>query len=443
MNATHLAADRRRPGMADCLEPSDVGPGTTPVVASVPQKGSQNDLAPARASWRDGLPVLRGDGLCAREPQKTDAAGLTSLLTPRTIWPFRAKAPVSASGWARLLDRSQSDRATGLSALFLVESERSSGVLGLVLIRRLELDFRIAEAQFLFGEEAWESDAPQTGLSFALDFAFRDIGVHRLEARTLTGREGVVLRSLGLVQEGLLRDAYPLWGGLATQTIWAMLRTEWLSRQVPPPRRQPARPSAPEPVRQMPDAHEPDDELPGWTRAVPVLRGARVVLREMEPADGDALVRVLDPSDIALRIEPAPTTPEMFRQYVAWARRQRQAGRAVSLAILLDGYPEPIGMMQVRSKDDRFRIGEWGIVLTRDQRGTGVLDEALALVGGFLFDTIGIRRLEARTSGTNLPAIGAMKRYGFVREAELRGSFLVDGEYRDDELWRYSVGDRR
>lgn len=416
--------------------------GTTPVVASVPPTRIGLESFPPEATWRDGLPLLCGNGLCAREPHGADAEALAAFLTPRTVWPFRAKAPVSPSGWVRLLDRARADRAAGVSALFVIERERSSDPLGLVLIRRLELDFRIAEAQFLFGEEAWESDAPQTGVSFALDFAFRDIGVHRLEARTLTGREGVVLRSLGLVQEGLLRDAYPLWGGLATQTIWALLRREWLSRQLPPPRRHPARPPAPAPVRQAPDAHEPD-ELPGWTRSVPVLRGARVILHEMEPADGDALVRVLDPSDIALCIEPAPTTPELFRQYVAWARRQRQAGRAVSLAILADGHPEPIGMMQVRSKDDRFRIGEWGIVLTRDQRGTGVLDEALALVGGFLFDTIGIQRLEARTSSTNLPAIGAMKRYGFVREAVLRGSALVDGGYRDDELWRYSVGDRR
>jgi RimJ/RimL family protein N-acetyltransferase len=369
-----------------------------------------------------------------------DADRLVGLVTPQTVWPFRTKPPVSASGWVRLLERLEADRAAGLSVTFAVERERNAEITGLIVIRRLELEFRIAEVQFLFGEAFWESGVPLASLTYALDFAFRDIGVHRVEVRTLTGRENVVLRGLGMVQEGLLRDSYPLWGGLASQTIWAMLRAEWLSKQLPSPVR---RSFGPARVPDSVDVAETAPELPAWTRALPVMTGRRVTLRELDPADGEMLLRVLDSSDIEACIEPAPTTPDVFQKYIAWTRRQRELGQAVSLAVLVDGRPEPIGLMQVRSKDADFTQAEWGAVLARDYRGTGVFAEAMALVTDFVFRTLGVQRLEARTSGTNFPAVGVLRRTGFVREARLRGSFLQGGEYRDDELWVLTAGIRR
>lgn len=425
--ATSEAAVRpvRQAEAADLGRPLNAGP---PVTAA----GQAPNRAGSGLNWHEGPPALCGDRLCLREPLASDADRLAGLLTPQMVWPFRTKAPVSASGWVRLLERLETDRAAGLSVAFAVERERSAEITGLIVIRRLELEFRIAEVQFLFGEAAWESGDPLTSVTFALDFAFRDIGVHRIEARTLTGRENAVLRGVGMVQEGVLRDAYPLWGGLASQTIWAMLRSEWFSKQLPSPVRR-SRGSAN--MRDNATVADTASDLPAWTRALPMMSGPRVTLRELEPPDGEALLRVLEPSDIEACIEPAPTTPEVFQQYIAWTRGQREMGRAVSLAVLVDGKPEPIGLMQIRSKDADFTIGEWGAVLARDYRGTGVFAEAMALVTELVFRTLGVQRLEARTTGANFPAVGVLRRAGFVREARLRGSFLQGGEYKDDELW--------
>ncbi|MEW5983842.1 MAG: GNAT family N-acetyltransferase [Acidobacteriota bacterium] len=392
--------------------------------------------------WRSGLPVLCGDGLCLREPEPADADSLAGLLSPRTVWPFKNKMPASPAGWVRLIDRLRGDRAAGLGAAYAVVDDRTSELAGLILLRRLELSFRTGECQFLFGEAAWESEVPFTSLGFALDFAFRDIEVHRLEVRALTGHENVVLRGLGLVQEGLLRDAYPLWGGLVSQTIWAMLRAEWLSKQLPAPHRMVAcaGPDAPSPRAAEPDDDEPP---PAWTKAVPVLAGSRVMLREMQAEDGESLLRVLEPQDIEACIEPAPATANMFGRYIAWARRQRESGLVVSFAITVDGGSEPVGMMQIRSRGSGFTIGEWGIVLARGCQGTGVVDEMMRLAFGFMTRTLGIRRLEARVPHSNLLVVGVLRRHGFVREARLRGSFVTGEECRDDELWVFRAGDRR
>lgn len=392
------------------------------------------DAREQRTNWRQGLPTLSGDGLLLREPTLADASNLADLVARDIVGCFTHRLPVSTSGWVQQIQCLRADRSAGLSVCYVATDERTSEVAGLILVRRLEREFHIAQCEFLFGAASWLSDLPTTSLEYVLDFAFRDIGLHRLECRSLTATEEGLLRSLGFAAEGLLRAACQRKQGAADQTIWSLLRVDCQSNPLLPPHRGPVCRQSAESEVATTDAEELQP-LPTWSTELPALSGPRVTLREIESADGEALLRQLEPADIAVCIEPPPTTGEMFRQYIAWATSQRALGRAVCFSILVDGDQHPAGLLQVRSLDPCFAVAEWGAGLARRFRGTGIFAEVMNLIAPFVFDTLGVHRLEARTSGGNLAAIASLRRLGAVKEACLRQSFLKDGEYYDDELW--------
>jgi RimJ/RimL family protein N-acetyltransferase len=57
----------------------------------------------------------------------------------------------------------------------------------------------------------------------------------------------------------------------------------------------------------------------------------------------------------------------------------------------------------------------------------------------FVFAAIGAHRLEARAAVENGRGNRALRKMGAVRECELRGSFVRNGEYIDQHLWTILV----
>src|SRR6187549_2483159 len=97
-----------------------------------------------------------------------------------------------------------------------------------------------------------------------------------------------------------------------------------------------------------------------WQRALPVLRGARVVLRELRASDAPSLFAMLTADEVARFISPPPTSVSGFEQFIAWTLRQRRAGTYACFAVTVRGYDTAIGIFQLRQIDADFRTAEWG-----------------------------------------------------------------------------------
>jgi RimJ/RimL family protein N-acetyltransferase len=61
----------------------------------------------------------------------------------------------------------------------------------------------------------------------------------------------------------------------------------------------------------------------------------------------------------------------------------------------------------------------------------------------FAFDTVGVRRLEARAAVQNGRGLGALQKLGAVQEAVLRKSFVKNGNYLDQVLFTILDSDWR
>lgn len=180
-----------------------------------------------------------------------------------------------------------------------------------------------------------------------------------------------------------------------------------------------------------------------WQQRMPVLRGERVVLRELRPSDATALCAMLNTEEVARFISPPPASVDDFERFIAWTERQRIAGTYVCFAVTLRGFDTAIGLFQVRQTAANFKTAEWGFALGSSFWGTGVFEEGADLVLDFVFETIGARRLEARAAVLNGRGTGALLKIGAVQECVLRKSFLRHGEYLDQALFAILKGDPR
>jgi RimJ/RimL family protein N-acetyltransferase len=172
-----------------------------------------------------------------------------------------------------------------------------------------------------------------------------------------------------------------------------------------------------------------------WQRALPMLRGARVVVRELRASDAPSLFAMLGADEVARFISPPPTSVEGFERFIAWTHRQRSAGTYVCFAVTIRGYDTAIGIFQLRQMEADFRTAEWGFAIGSAFWGSGVFQESADLVLDFAFETVGVYRLEARASIQNGRGNGALRKIGAVREAVLRKSFLRNGVHVDQVLY--------
>jgi len=187
-----------------------------------------------------------------------------------------------------------------------------------------------------------------------------------------------------------------------------------------------------------------------WQRGLPALRGGQVVLRDLRQSDAASLFALLTTEEVARFISPPPTSVDGFEQFITWAMQQRIIGTYVCFAVTLRGFDTAIGIFQVRDISGDFGTAEWGFAIGSAFWGTGIFEDSAELVMQFTFDTIGVRRLEARAAVQNGRGNGALQKIGCVQECVLRKSFLCNGRYLDQVLyamvdvdWRRSRETRR
>jgi RimJ/RimL family protein N-acetyltransferase len=172
-----------------------------------------------------------------------------------------------------------------------------------------------------------------------------------------------------------------------------------------------------------------------WRAGLPVLASGSVLLRDLRASDAPSLFALLTTEEVARFISPPPTTVDGFERFIAWTHREREAGKYACFAVTLQGFDTAIGIFQVRDISNGFETAEWGFAMGSPFWGTGVFETGAKLVLGFTFNTIGVRRLEARAALKNGRGNGALLKVGAVQEAVLRQSFEKKGQYLDQALF--------
>ncbi len=181
------------------------------------------------SDWKQGLPVLQGQGITLRELRVSDATSLLTLLTTEEVTRFISPPPTTIEGFERFIQWAQREREAGRYVCFAVVPEGYDTAVGLFQVRQLDPTFGTAEWGFALGSAFWGSGLFMAGAALTVEFAFDVIGVHRLEARAAVqnGRGNAALRKIGAVQEGILRQSFVRGGKPMDQSLWAILAGDW------------------------------------------------------------------------------------------------------------------------------------------------------------------------------------------------------------------------
>jgi RimJ/RimL family protein N-acetyltransferase len=180
-------------------------------------------------NWRAQLPTLTARQVTLREATASDLRPLMDLLSIGDASRFGIEEPVSELAVQQLVDRAQRERAAGTGFLYVVTIGSSRSVIGLALVRQLDLGFESAEWECTLAPSWRGTGAFVETARLVGSFAFGTVGAHRLEARVpvQNGRANGALRKLGAVQEGILRQSARRGEDYVDQVLWSLLKEDW------------------------------------------------------------------------------------------------------------------------------------------------------------------------------------------------------------------------
>jgi ribosomal-protein-alanine N-acetyltransferase len=175
--------------------------------------------------WREGLPIMVTSRVMLRELRRADAPELMRLANAPEIAPHTWPAPASVDAFERFIEWTRTRRAAGRYTCFAVVPKRHHAPAGLFELRSLQPGFFRAELSFFIEQRFWGTGVFLDAARLVCDFAFKAVGVHRIEARAEVdnGRANGALRKLGATNEGRLRAAFMRDGQPVDQHLWSLI----------------------------------------------------------------------------------------------------------------------------------------------------------------------------------------------------------------------------
>jgi ribosomal-protein-alanine N-acetyltransferase len=188
----------------------------------------ENDLPVA--DWRAGLPTLAGERVTLRELRASDASTMYAELTTPEASKFMWSPPPNVVAFERFIEWTHKERAGGKYICFGVVPHGEDHAFGVFELRQLQPGFLRGELGFVISPRFWGKGIFLEGAHLLLDFAFRTVKVHRIEARAAVDndRGNASIMKLGAKREGTLQDAFWSHDHFVDQYLYAILATNWL-----------------------------------------------------------------------------------------------------------------------------------------------------------------------------------------------------------------------
>jgi RimJ/RimL family protein N-acetyltransferase len=168
----------------------------------------------------------------------------------------------------------------------------------------------------------------------------------------------------------------------------------------------------------------------------PSLTTKRLLLRQIQPTDAEALFAILSDRQVTEFYGHEPhqsldDTRELIRQIQArYARRE-----ALRWGITLQGEDGLIGSCGLHHLDAGFHRAETGYELNRAFWGKGIMTEAVSAILTYGFTELGLHRVEAIIDIVNERSKGLLLKLGFTYEGNLRQRYFFRNHFEDEHYF--------
>ena len=187
-----------------------------------------------------GFPRLRGARTCLRGPREEDAAALFALFSDPAVMRYWSRAPMAELSEAAGMVVEIGDRFARREMInWMVADARSDTVIGTCTLFHFDGRHRRAEVGYALRSDLWGRGLASEAVTLVLDWGFRCLGLHRIEAdidpRNAASRR--LLERLGFASEGRLRERFFVGDEATDSEIFGLLRGQWQQPAVPRRRR--------------------------------------------------------------------------------------------------------------------------------------------------------------------------------------------------------------
>lgn len=176
------------------------------------------------------LPVLESARLRLRSLCRDDVEALYVLFADPEITRFwSAAAMTSVADAEALLAEIAAEQARGELLEWALERREEPGLIGTCSLGNVDLANRRAEIGFALTRSAWGQGYMAEILPVLVQYAFEDLGLHRLEA-DIDPRNAASIRlieGLGFQLEGRLRQRWQVTGEVQDSLFYGLLAPEW------------------------------------------------------------------------------------------------------------------------------------------------------------------------------------------------------------------------
>jgi len=164
-----------------------------------------------------------------------------------------------------------------------------------------------------------------------------------------------------------------------------------------------------------------------------MIYGKRIRLRAIEREDLPAFVEWLnDPEVIAGLVFHVPMSLEDEGKWFEGLSNRPAEERPLCIEVKTGEGWHMIGDMGLHNIEWTQRAAEMGIMIgDKSYWNQGYGTEAMTLLLKYGFETLNLNRMYLRVYETNLRAIRAYEKAGFVHEGRLRQALYADGKYHD------------
>ncbi len=181
------------------------------------------------------FPQLEGKRVRLRGPRSEDADALFQLFADPQVMRYWSRPPMTtrmeAEGLLEEIDESFAQRAK-LNWMLTLRS--NDAVIGTCTLFQLEPRHRRAEVGYALRSDHWGRGIATEAATLALNWAFRVLGLHRIEAdidpRNQSSRK--LLERLGFASEGFLRERYFVGEEISDTELFGLLESDWAKRSL-------------------------------------------------------------------------------------------------------------------------------------------------------------------------------------------------------------------
>ena len=171
-------------------------------------------------------------------------------------------------------------------------------------------------------------------------------------------------------------------------------------------------------------------------RSFPRLETARLVLREIIPTDAGDLFHIFSDEEAMRYWSFRPyTSVDQARGLIERIAEATLAGAGIHWAITLRGDERLVGKCGYNEWRKTHRRGDISYIVAREQRGKGIVSEALGAMLDYGFDHMNLHSVEAGVTPGNDASTRMLQRLGFRLEGHLRENFLTDRGFVDSLIY--------